>query len=87
LEPRDLLNLARTTKPFRKLLISRSSATLWRAARANVPGLPDCPPHLSEPAYADLCFSSLCHNCLKPGIQNVLWELSKRYCAPCTKKL
>lgn len=61
LEPRDLLNLARTSKPFRELLMSRSSASMWKAARENVEGLPDCPAHLSEPAYANLCFFPYCH--------------------------
>ncbi|KDR84320.1 hypothetical protein GALMADRAFT_237098 [Galerina marginata CBS 339.88] len=71
LEPRDLLHLARTTKDFRKSLMTRSSAPLWRTARSNVPGpqssddpsMPDCPPDLSEPQYADLVFGEDCNFC------------------------
>ncbi|KAH9839225.1 uncharacterized protein C8Q71DRAFT_855858 [Rhodofomes roseus] len=87
LEPRDLLNLARTTKPFRAFLLSRNSATMWKAARVNVEGLPDCPPRLSEPAYANLAFFPYCHNCLKPNVQTILWEFGTRYCPPCVKTL
>ncbi|KAH9935794.1 uncharacterized protein B0H18DRAFT_423867 [Fomitopsis serialis] len=87
LEPRDLLNLARTTKPFRDFLMSRNSASMWKAARANVKDLPDCPPHLSEPAYANLAFFPYCHHCLKPNVQTILWEFNTRYCPGCAKTL
>ncbi|KAI0725257.1 hypothetical protein C8Q72DRAFT_615136 [Fomitopsis betulina] len=86
LEPRDLLNLARTTKPFRRFLMSRRSAQTWRAARANVEELPDCPAHLSEPQYANLLFFPYCNNCLRPNVRIVLWEFSARYCPTCTRK-
>ena len=61
MHPRDLLNLARTTKDFRTFLMSRNAAPFWKAARQQVEGLPDCPAHLSEPAYANLVFFSHCH--------------------------
>ncbi|KAI0645558.1 hypothetical protein C8Q79DRAFT_1091195 [Trametes meyenii] len=80
LHPRDLLNLARTTKEFRAFLMSRNSASLWKAARKQVPGLPDLPYWLSEPAYANLMFFTYCHGCLKPNIQSVYWRLCARYC-------
>lgn len=59
----DLLNLARTSKPFKQLLVDRTAARFWRAARENIKGLPDCPSFLSEPAYANLCFDAHCHVC------------------------
>lgn len=59
--PMDLLNLARTTKVFRRFLMARSAAPLWKTARLNDKGLPECPPHLSEPAYANLAFDTHCH--------------------------
>lgn len=62
--PMDLLNISRTAKVFRQFLMARSSAPLWRAARRNVDGLPDCPSFLSEPAYANLVFDTHCHVCL-----------------------
>ncbi|KAI0745945.1 hypothetical protein C8Q76DRAFT_773444 [Earliella scabrosa] len=83
MHPRDLLNLARTSKDFRRVLMSRSSAPFWKAARQQVPGLPDCPPYLSEPAYANLAFFSHCHSCLKPNIKTAIWEFSVRYCNKC----
>ncbi|OJA18751.1 hypothetical protein AZE42_01641 [Rhizopogon vesiculosus] len=46
LKPLDLLSLARTSKPFRDLLMSKSNAFIWRASRALVPNLPDCPADL-----------------------------------------
>ncbi len=61
LHPRDLLNLARTSKSCRELLMSRKYEFLWKAARAGVAGLPDIPPWLSEPAYANLVFFTNCH--------------------------
>ena len=59
--PGDLVSLSRSTKSFRQLLMRRSSITIWQAARRNVPDLPDCPPELSEPAYANLLFTTNCH--------------------------
>ncbi|CAL1707751.1 unnamed protein product [Somion occarium] len=87
LEPMDLLNLARTSKPFKQLLVDRTAARFWRAARENIKGLPDCPSFLSEPAYANLCFDAHCHNCLKPNIQTVHWEVKARYCQPCMNEV
>lgn len=58
--PMDMLNLARTSKVFRRFLMTRTAVRLWKAARMNVDGLPDCPPHLSEPKYADLVFDTRC---------------------------
>ena len=34
---------------------------MWKVARSNVEDLPDCPAHLSEPAYANLAFFPYCH--------------------------
>ncbi|KAH9920083.1 uncharacterized protein B0H18DRAFT_1122178 [Fomitopsis serialis] len=85
--PADLLNLARTSKPFRTLLMTRSSATLWKISRRLVDGLPDCPVHLSEPAYANLIFSPYCHNCMKPNTQSITWEFLIRYCSSCKKSM
>lgn len=63
LMPLDLVNLTRTSRDFRRFLLARSALPLWRTARENAVGLPPCPPHLSEPAYANLAFSSHCHVC------------------------
>ncbi|KAK7679941.1 hypothetical protein QCA50_016887 [Cerrena zonata] len=85
MKPRDLLSLSRTSKPFRQLLMSRTSVLLWKTSRKNVPGLPDCPSFLSEPAYANLCFVSHCHHCLElhSNGKKIFWEVGARYCSPC----
>lgn len=99
----DLLHLARTTKIFRAFLMNRSAKQIWRAARVNVPGLPDCPKHLSEPGYAHLAFDTFCfvsdahlrmcsaadvsQECLKPNVKIVFWALGVRYCPSCRSKL
>ncbi|PCH38323.1 hypothetical protein WOLCODRAFT_66907 [Wolfiporia cocos MD-104 SS10] len=86
--PRDLLSLARTTKEFRAFLMSRnSSLNIWKASRQHIEGLPDCPEHLSEPAYANLVFFPHCHNCLRGNVKAVLWHLNARYCKDCRSKL
>ncbi|KAE9389351.1 hypothetical protein BT96DRAFT_766429, partial [Gymnopus androsaceus JB14] len=57
LEPGDLLQLARTSKDLRNVLMSKSSESIWRTARENIePGLPRLPDDLSEPEYAHLLF-------------------------------
>ncbi|KAM5534534.1 hypothetical protein V8D89_006006 [Ganoderma adspersum] len=83
LHPRDVVNLARTSKAFRTLLMSRDSAAFWRQARRKLKDLPDPPNYLSEPAYANLLFFPHCHNCLKPNIQNVVWLFAARFCKAC----
>jgi hypothetical protein len=79
----DLLNLARTTKAFRQLLMRKSSAFVWKAALGQVEGLPDCPPDLSEPQYTNLVFYPHCHVSLmvllhrtfcEPGVTVALQE-------------
>lgn len=86
-DPLSLLHLARTSKDLREMLMTRRSSSIWRAARRNVEGLPDCPSYLSEPQYANLVFSPYCHNCLKKNAKIVLWKFSVRYCGPCREAL
>ena len=62
LQPLDLLRLIRVSRHFRAIFTSKLSRRIWIAARANVEGLPDCPPDLSEPEYAFLVFDrDTCH--------------------------
>lgn len=56
LEPADLLSLARTSKNFRKTLMSRKAASIWKAARRQMLGVPTCPSDVSEPRWANLLF-------------------------------
>ncbi|KAK7686519.1 hypothetical protein QCA50_010117 [Cerrena zonata] len=83
--PLDILNLSRTNKAFHALLMDRSAAPFWIAARQNVPGLPEPFPGMSEPAFANLCFYPCCHICLKPQTQEVIWEYRARLCHACKK--
>ncbi|KAG2141027.1 hypothetical protein DEU56DRAFT_796766 [Suillus clintonianus] len=84
--PLDLLHLARTSKALRGVLMHRSSTTVWMAARSNVKGMPLCADDMSEPAHASLAFDTHCHNCLKPNVRNVDWNLRVRYCQKCFKE-
>ncbi|KAJ7841337.1 hypothetical protein B0H14DRAFT_1047269 [Mycena olivaceomarginata] len=101
LDPIDLLNLARTTKEFRGILMTRSLAFVWKESRRHVKGLsirtlevfnrticlseglPDLPRDLSEPQYADLCFSRHCHECLASPVSTIFWSARKRLCKKC----
>ncbi|KAI0692020.1 hypothetical protein C8T65DRAFT_730608 [Cerioporus squamosus] len=84
MHPRELLILARTSKDYREFLISRKSARVWKAARQHAePGLPDCPPFFSEPAYANLVFFPHCHSCTSANVKTVMWEFLARYCQNC----
>ncbi|KAF8549521.1 hypothetical protein OG21DRAFT_1421103, partial [Imleria badia] len=87
--PMDLLNLARTCKSLRQLLMHKSSAFVWKVARCQVDGLPDCPPDLTEPEYANLLFYARCHARTDPTddcgkrAKSILWRMRRRYCPDC----
>ncbi|RPD67497.1 hypothetical protein L226DRAFT_566197 [Lentinus tigrinus ALCF2SS1-7] len=81
--PVDLIHLSRTSKFFRSMLMSRKNECLWKEARRNVPGLPDCPPILSEPRYAAFLFDQYCFACGIERSTNVDYNLALRFCAPC----
>ncbi|KAG6916753.1 hypothetical protein DXG01_005498 [Tephrocybe rancida] len=51
LKPFDLLKLARVTKQFRRLLMHRSSTSVWQTALERIPDLPPCPSDMDEPAW------------------------------------
>ncbi|KAF9473295.1 hypothetical protein BDN70DRAFT_925244 [Pholiota conissans] len=87
LNPIDLLSMARTTKAFRNILMSRTSITAWRAARSNIAALPDCPDDLSEPQYATLMFLTRCSVCHRDlSIVHISWYSRARCCNSCLKK-
>ncbi|KAM5540099.1 hypothetical protein V8D89_006239 [Ganoderma adspersum] len=56
LHPLDMLNLARTSKSLRSLMLAKSCRSAWMASFATVHGLPLCPENMSEPFYAALLF-------------------------------
>ncbi|KAF8602613.1 hypothetical protein BDV93DRAFT_509159 [Ceratobasidium sp. AG-I] len=63
LKAEELLFLARTTKHFRRVLMKRSSACIWRRALEDLEGLPPCPPTMTEPQYIALIFTEDCSSC------------------------
>ncbi|KDQ62087.1 hypothetical protein JAAARDRAFT_148747 [Jaapia argillacea MUCL 33604] len=84
--PLDLLRLAWTTKSLRRILMRRSARSVWIHTLANVPGLPECPPDLTEPQFSRLAFDPHCHYCGAPNIWNIAWVLRVRVCVKCQKK-
>jgi hypothetical protein len=80
--PLDLLNLARTCKSLRDLLMDKASTFVWKTARGQAQGLPDCPADLTEPEYANLVFYARCHGCGKHA-KKILWTMRRRYCPGC----
>ncbi|OBZ71446.1 hypothetical protein A0H81_08517 [Grifola frondosa] len=86
LDPSDLLHLARTSKDLRTILMNRSSEYVWKASRQQARNLPERPPFLSEPAFANLLFSPHCHKCLQGNIRKVEWDFFVRYCKKCSEK-
>ncbi|KAG9075611.1 hypothetical protein FS749_012713 [Ceratobasidium sp. UAMH 11750] len=85
--PGDFLSLARTNKSFRDVLMRRSSRFIWRRAESNLAsmGLPPCPPHMDEPAYATLLFTKNCTTCGKSTKSRLDLYLYVRLCLPCRK--
>ncbi|KAF8229552.1 hypothetical protein L208DRAFT_1439173, partial [Tricholoma matsutake] len=83
LHPYDLLRLARTSRVWRRSLMSRSSESIWRLARERLEDMPDCPSDMSEPEYANLMFSTHCHYCIAPRVHLVIWTTRCRACKAC----
>ncbi|KAJ6575478.1 hypothetical protein B0H19DRAFT_987683 [Mycena capillaripes] len=85
LTPLDLLYLARTTRGLRSTLLHRSAMSIWKTSLRQIVGLPERPQDMSEPAWANLVYSSHCHNCLTSRVEKVDWLLRIRLCKPCIK--
>lgn len=83
--PRDILSLSRVTKEFRAMLMSRNTQFVWRRVLRGVPGLPDCPPDLTEPQYASLVFEQLCWACDSIRASKPFYTLRVRLCATCVR--
>ncbi|KAL0947639.1 hypothetical protein HGRIS_013727 [Hohenbuehelia grisea] len=83
LDPLDVLRLARATKALRDMLMRRSAKTVWRAACANIDGLPECPSDLSDPQWVNLAFDACCHYCGQGRATYVIWVYMKRFCKKC----
>ncbi|KAG6839428.1 hypothetical protein C0991_002625, partial [Blastosporella zonata] len=49
LNPVEVLHLSRMCKSLRRILMVKSAEFIWRQARLNLEGFPDCPEDLNEP--------------------------------------
>ncbi|KIM79606.1 hypothetical protein PILCRDRAFT_549999 [Piloderma croceum F 1598] len=87
LRPYDILRLSRTTKALRGILMTRSATSVWKDARSNIEGLPDCPQDLTEPQYAGLAFDPFCHLCGAPNVHTILWACRLRSCQKCINSM
>ncbi|KAK0441934.1 hypothetical protein EV421DRAFT_1810816 [Armillaria borealis] len=85
LDAPDIMRLSRTTKTLKRLLMHRSSVSIWKAALSR-DTLPPKPADLNEPQYINLAFSEHCHDCLASGKHIILWTFRTRLCPNCLTK-
>ncbi|KAH9483653.1 hypothetical protein JR316_0003123 [Psilocybe cubensis] len=85
LSPLDLLNIALSNKANKAFLYSLNCKSIWKAARRNFPGLPECPEDMTEFQYAFLAFGKECFICEKkaPKKPYTVWAARKRFCSAC----
>ncbi|KAG2119938.1 uncharacterized protein F5147DRAFT_666063 [Suillus discolor] len=84
LEPVDLSHLFHAHKAFRKVLSSNHAVSVWKAARVNRGGVPDCMPDMSEVEWADLLFGgSDCQECGMKRVWGIDFGMRRRVCQPC----
>ncbi|VDB85131.1 unnamed protein product [Peniophora sp. CBMAI 1063] len=91
LGPTDLLHLARTTKSFRTVLMSRQSAFLWKEVHEAVDEIDKfpCPEEMSLLKWINLVYGGpYCDERGCSGRANkVLWGFYRRLCKSCQGKL
>ncbi|KAI5823533.1 hypothetical protein K523DRAFT_376815 [Schizophyllum commune Tattone D] len=72
MHPLDLLHVSRTTKMLRSVLMSRSSAWIWKESCARaIPALPPVPADLDIPQFVRLAYDRTCHYCGASGARIV----------------
>ncbi|CAA7263078.1 unnamed protein product [Cyclocybe aegerita] len=84
LSPKDIINVARTSRIFRETLMSKNATMVWKSAREQF-GAPECPSYLNEPQWAALLFATSCQSCGVKNIQTVDFGLLRRLCTACKK--
>lgn len=87
--PMDLLNLARTSKNLRQVLMSRKSMSVWISARRNAGAtvVPEPPEDMSEPAWAQLLFGPpVCSVCSRLFLDHLSFQLTFRESQQCSTK-
>ncbi|PPR05236.1 hypothetical protein CVT24_010342, partial [Panaeolus cyanescens] len=86
LDPMDILELGRTTRAMKRLVLSPKFKPVWVKARSQYASLPACPEDLSEPAYAELIFGNTCLACGTLPLlhdQRRIFEARDRLCLDC----
>ncbi|KAI0041395.1 hypothetical protein FA95DRAFT_1683237 [Auriscalpium vulgare] len=85
LDPADLVRLARVTKAFRRILLSRQHASsLWEQSFQLLEDVPRCPGDMSAPSWAHLLFGGpICQVCGADGVDKVTWVFHLRACKQC----
>ncbi|KZV73652.1 hypothetical protein PENSPDRAFT_749890 [Peniophora sp. CONT] len=88
LGPGDLISLARTSKSFRSVLLSRQSSFLWRQVleASAEEGYPPRPEDMTEPAWSGFFFGgSYCSLCAAKTTLEVCWAQRRRLCKSCAE--
>ncbi|KAI0660280.1 hypothetical protein C8Q70DRAFT_980015 [Cubamyces menziesii] len=83
LRPIDLLQLARTSKYLRSVILGRTNRFVWLASLNSVAGLPPCPTDMAEPMYAALLFDRICMLCGETRSHWVDYAIRLRLCKSC----
>ncbi|KAL1727404.1 hypothetical protein EV714DRAFT_286523 [Schizophyllum commune] len=83
LHPSHLLNVSRTNKALRAMLMCKNARSVWKASFGNDPDIPPVPDDLNEPQYARLLFDKSCMECLAPNVSTVAWGARWRCCKKC----
>ncbi|TRM61401.1 hypothetical protein BD626DRAFT_460226 [Schizophyllum amplum] len=82
MHPRDLLQVSRTTKTLRSVLMSKSFIGIWNHSHTAY----DLPPVFSGmtvPQFVSLAYDRFCHFCSAPSVKSVIWNARVRCCKKC----
>ncbi|KDQ51725.1 hypothetical protein JAAARDRAFT_40747 [Jaapia argillacea MUCL 33604] len=66
--------------------MSQKLLPVWKNARVNTGGIPDCPPYMSEPAWAHLLFGKACQSCGKRRARKIDFRILRRVCVRCRRR-
>ncbi|KAG8693327.1 hypothetical protein FRC08_009194 [Ceratobasidium sp. 394] len=83
LMPKDIITLSRSNKFFHNLLMNRTAIHIWHGTMRNVPGLPPCPPDMSEPHFLALIYARNCSMCGATVSRRMDELLRVRLCPAC----
>ncbi|KAH9922967.1 uncharacterized protein B0H18DRAFT_498915 [Fomitopsis serialis] len=87
LTPLELANLAQTNQAFHATITSPQASKIWKIARKAVWNVPDCPPKVSESAWARLIYGGAkCQVCGTPNVHKIDFAIMRRACVKCKKK-